>query len=124
MAPKMPFKRMGHDQQKSRGSDGSAGRYPTLNDPQTGRLGAVPYPWGRMGRRRDPALLWLLACLVVLGVFVAAALLVGVGNNGDSDATDEDQSELAGDCHSEKGQGVARVPQPRPGVCGDAAWHR
>jgi S1-C subfamily serine protease len=102
MAPKMPFKRMGHDQQKSRGSDGSAGRYPTLNDPQTGRLGAVPYPWGRMGRRRDPALLWLLACLVVLGVFVAAAVLVGVGNNGDSDATDEDQSELAGDCHSEE----------------------
>jgi hypothetical protein len=55
-----------------------------------------------MGRRRDPALLWLLGCLVVLGVFVAAALLVGVGDNGDSDATDEDKSELAGDCRSEE----------------------
>jgi hypothetical protein len=55
-----------------------------------------------MGRRRDPALLWLLACLVVLGVVVAAALLVGVGDNGDSDATDEDQAERADDCHPEE----------------------
>ena len=42
-----------------------------------------------MGRRRDPAVLWLLACFVVLGVFVAAALLVGLG---DSSGTDEDPS--------------------------------
>src|SRR5262245_6474231 len=42
-----------------------------------------------MGRRRDPALLWLLACFVVLGVFVAAALLIGVGDGG---GTDEDRS--------------------------------
>jgi Trypsin-like peptidase domain len=59
---------------------------------------------GRMGRRRDPALSWLAACLVVLGVFVAALVVVGVGgdDDGDTDATDEDPSELAGDCRPEE----------------------
>jgi hypothetical protein len=54
-----------------------------------------------MGKRRDPVLWWLLACLAVLGVFVAATLLVGLGDNSDGDAADEDESELAGDCPSE-----------------------
>jgi Trypsin-like peptidase domain len=57
-----------------------------------------------MGRRRDPAVLWLLACFVVLGVFVAAALLVEVG---DSDRPDDDRSALGGDCRA------AEAPLPR-----------
>jgi hypothetical protein len=39
--------------------------------------------------------MWLLACFVVLGVLVAAALLVGVG---DSHGSDDDRSALGGDC--------------------------
>jgi hypothetical protein len=57
-----------------------------------------------VGRRRDPALLWLVACAVVLGVLVAALVLVGVGGDedGDTDATDEDLSDHAGDCRPEE----------------------
>ena len=39
--------------------------------------------------------MWLLACFVVLGVLVAAALVVGVG---DSDGSADDGSALGGDC--------------------------